>query len=100
MMELLVKFFLFHYSIMIIWDKIGFRKGVLWMSNWLGTKKGFKWLGKLFYNMSECSFCCHHWGGFAFLWVFFLVYGVRGEFFIFPIMSTGAIFLINKNLDL
>lgn len=95
---LLLKYILFHYAILLVLYKYSFVSVLKHWAKVLGKTRFFKWLGKFFYNLSECSFCCHHLGGVLGLPLFFLFVWLKADFLLFPLMSTGAIFLLNKQI--
>ena len=90
---------LFHYAILLVLAKYSFRQKIGKLGQYLGRKRFVKWLGKFFYNMSECVFCCNHWGGAILVPLWVVLIGFEWEYLLFPLMSTGAIFLLDKQVD-
>lgn len=95
-MDLLIKFILLHYSVMIILGKFEVRIKLGNFGKWLGGKRFFKWLGHFFYNLLECLFCTIHFEGLLVVPFALLLWGGCWEYLFFPLMSTGALFLFNK----
>ena len=96
---IMVKFLLLHYSLLIIWGKYSIRKKIGAFASKVGQKRGGASLGRFLYNLKECVFCYNHLGGVFLLPFLFLFLGVEVEFLLFPLMSTGAIFLIGKQVE-
>ena len=95
----LLKFLLIHYSILLILDKFSFRGKLAKFARYLGGKRFVKWLGKFLYWLVDCTFCYNHFGGVLVLPIWFVFIGFELEFLLFPLMSTGAIFLLDKQVD-
>ena len=91
---ILIKFFLVHYATLIIFGKYRVRNKI----------RGIQLRGtKFFYNLAECLFCYTHLVGVlvgALLLPFVILsIGFSFEFLLFPVMSTGALFFIGKQID-
>lgn len=91
---ILLQFILVHYGFLIVAQKYGVQDRVRKFSQSI-AKRSPK-LGKFLYEVSECKFCItHHIGA---LLIPFLVMGNGFAFvyLLYPLMSAGAIFLIEK----
>lgn len=97
MLSILVQFILVHYAIILIADKNNLQKRLLKISQKLGAKKLGKHLGKFIYEVQGCVFCLTHHVGVFILPFLFMTNGFNWVFFIYPLMSTSALYLITKH---
>lgn len=96
-MELLVKFIMFHYGLIIIAEKYNVRSRLKNLAKKIGAKKWGRVLGRFLYEVSECQFCVAHHIGIVPMLFLVLVFGFKLEYLIFPFMSTAFLILITGN---
>lgn len=99
MLSILIQFIFVHYAFILIAKKYGVQSWLQRFSQKLGAKKWTQKLGKFIYNVSECSFCLTHHIAVLLLPFLFMENGFNWVFFIFPLMSTGALFLITGHKE-
>lgn len=87
-MTTLIQFILVHYAFILIGEKYDVRGKLRNLSQ--------KIKFKLFYNIAECLFCYTHHIAVLMLPFLILENGWQIEYFLYPLMSTGALFMITK----
>ena len=82
---ILLQFILVHYGFMLIAEKYELQK----------LMRGVKFT-KLFYIIAECRLCYTHTVGIALLIFLILTNGFTFVYLLYPLMSTGVLFLLTK----
>lgn len=85
---ILLQFILVHYAFFLIAGKYNGRERLMTFAK--------KRKIKFFYSVAECLFCYTHHIGALLLPFLILGNGFDFVFLLYPLMSTGAIFLIKK----
>lgn len=91
---LLVKFILIHYALILISKKYNVQQKIKALGKKLVGSKIGDFVGKFLYSVSECVFCLTHHIGIIALPYVFLQASFSWEFLLYPLLSTGALFLI------
>lgn len=87
-MTTLIQFILVHYAFILVGEKYNARGELRKLSKKRDTK--------VIYDITECLLCYTHTVGVLILPFLIMSNGFKLEYLIYPLMSTGALFMINK----